>query len=440
MVIRRTVWGRALFLLSATVLLSGCQLLQDPKTLLSEPNLPADKANLKAIINRQLPEGASMIGPRNDASKIHFTDLDNDGQGEAIVFYETTDKDVRIHGMIFKSIGGAWKKLFDFDGEGIQIDRVDLIDITGDKKLELVVGYNSNNTELNKGLIVYTLTDTGIKKLFEQPYSYYIIDDLDESGENRLYILNNRLQQGPILTVYEFQLDKMFKLHERILASATTSYTNMVSGLISKKRKGIVLDANDVDRNYYISNIISLNKERKLESLLADDSADKLMGKGNQIPSSKLNIPSADMNGDGIIEIPIPVMPPGWDLCEPYKIPYFTRFYQWDGKRGLRFIEEQYRDYMDRFDLKFPNCWFNRVTVDTKSNKNEMLHFVDIRTNETLAIVRFFSRESWEVHKKNWTHLSSYGDKTIGLSSKYPLKTNEGLPKIPELSKNDRSL
>lgn len=430
MINRRTIRKASLLLLLASVMLSGCQWVQDPKSMLKEPRLSTDKANLKSIIDSQKPEGANIIRPRNadDRSTIRIADLNNDGKGEAIVFYETPDKEVRIHGMIFKSDGDTWTKVFDFDGEGTQLDRVELVDLTGDKSLELVVGYGSNDPKLNKGLVVYRFTDTEMVRLFEQPYSQFVIDDLDQSGKNRLFILNNRSGQIPVLFSFDYQNGRMVKFHELKLSSGTNAYTNMVSGFISKDRKGLVLDADaDAGANNYISNIIGMNKDHMLESLLQEGLTD----------NKRIDIKSSDMNGDGIIEIGIPEQPHGWDLYQSHEIPYFTNFFQWDGQHGLKLVEKQYRDHMDRFHVTFPKSWYGRVTVDTKSKKDEMLRFVDLHTNETFAIIRFFTPEAWESYKEKWTYLSSFGDKIIGIYSKEPLNAKQGVPKLPELDKSD---
>ncbi|MCY7486683.1 hypothetical protein M5X06_17560 [Paenibacillus alvei] len=430
MIKRRTIRKASLFLLLASLLLSGCEWVQDPKSMLKEPRLSADKANLKSIIDSQKPEGANVIRPRNadDTSTIRIADLNNDGKGEAIVFYETPDKDVRIHGMIFKSEGDTWTKVFDFDGEGTQLDRVELVDLTGDKNLELVVGYGSNDTKLNKGLVVYRFTDTEMIRMFEQPYSQFVIDDLDQSGKNKLFILNNRTGQSQTaqLSAFDYQNGKLIKYQDLKLSSLANSYTNMVSGFISKDRKGIVLDA-IAGANYYLTDIIGMKKDQTLQALLQN-------GLGNK----KEEILSMDMNSDGIIEIGKPETPQGWDqLYQPYEIPYFTNFFQWDGQQGLKLVEKQYRDHLNRFHLTFPKSWYGRVTVDTKSKKDEMLRFVDLHTNETFAIIRFFTPEAWESYKEKWTYLSSFGDKIIGIYSKEPLTANKAIPKIPELIKSD---
>ncbi|MGG4396275.1 hypothetical protein ABEX25_18390 [Paenibacillus thiaminolyticus] len=420
-------WIRSVsLLLLACILLSGCDWLEDPKSLMSMPRLPEDKAKIMTIISSQMPKEAEMLRPANaeDASAIRLADLNNDGRADtAIVFYETPDKDVRLHGLVFHSDGETWNKVVEFDGVGVSLDRVELVDLTHDNKLDLVVGYGGSDKDLNKGLVVYSFTQDGIVKIFEQPYSQFVIDDLNGDGKNQLYIVNNRRDMPPVLAMYDFKDGKMAKQNELTLDKDVNMYTNMISGYISKNQKGIVLDA-VAGANYGVTDIIKLTEDNQLVSILPEEMAIK-----------PYNIASGDMNGDGIIEIAIPEMPSGWDIYESYVIPYFTSYYQWDEKNGLKLVEKQYRDYEERFQLKLPNSWYGRVTIDTKSKKDEYIRFMDMHTNETLAEIKFFNPEMWETYKEKWTYLSSYGDTIIGVFSKEPLRLNRGTPKIPDMDR-----
>lgn len=86
------------------LLLSGCSFIQDPVLLMDTPELSAEKESLRAIIEANRPENASLIrsNREEDTNIIHFVDLDGDGVNEAVVFYETPDQNIGIHGMIFK--------------------------------------------------------------------------------------------------------------------------------------------------------------------------------------------------------------------------------------------------------------------------------------------------------------------------------------------------
>ena len=109
------------------LIISGCTFIQeDPVSLMKKPDLPTDKATLNGAIQSALLKNkleGSIVRPRSDvdSSSIRIHDLDNDGIMEAVVFYQTPDDEVKIHGMIMRE-GDTWVKKLDFDGEGTVLE------------------------------------------------------------------------------------------------------------------------------------------------------------------------------------------------------------------------------------------------------------------------------------------------------------------------------
>lgn len=58
---------------------------------------------------------------------------------------------------------------------------------------------------------------------------------------------------------------------------------------------------------------------------------------------------SSDINGDGIVEIGFLVPPAGTESFSPLATPFITKYYQWDGQSGLKFVEEHF----DRWGYNF---------------------------------------------------------------------------------------
>ncbi|WP_229106259.1 FG-GAP repeat domain-containing protein [Paenibacillus sp. 1001270B_150601_E10] len=410
-------------LLACTFIINGCEVVQDPKLLMSVPKLPEEQANLMSIINAQLPEGAEKVRPNNssDGSAVRMADLDGDGKAEAIVFYEVPDSEVRLHGMILKSDGKEWTKVADFEGGGVSLDYVETVDLTRDNRLDLLVGYGSQDQDsLNKGMVVYSFVNNRIEKIFEQPYSQIVINDLDGDSKKELYIVSQHKGKPPVLSQYQYIDQKLTKTAEIQMDVQVNLVYNMVSGLISKDKRGLVLDT-VTGSNYYMS----------VALLCEDGQFYEAFPKEKTIRSQ--SYPSTDVNNDGIIEFVKNETPQGWDIFREYEIPYFLDYYQWDGKEKLTLVQKQYRDYADRFHFAIPTSWYGRVSIDTKSDRDEYLRFIDYQTNETLAEVKFFSVENWERYKNKWTYLAAYGDEVIGILSKEQLKLNDGSLKLPEL-------
>lgn len=109
-------WGRCMAAGTMAVLLgtvlSGCTVISDPKLLMKPPMMSTDKEKLYNIVQKETPPESKLIRPKDmsNTSMIRVEDLNGDGIREAIVFYETPNENVRIHGMILEEQGEPGSK------------------------------------------------------------------------------------------------------------------------------------------------------------------------------------------------------------------------------------------------------------------------------------------------------------------------------------------
>lgn len=392
------------------IVLSGCSIITDPKLLMREPSLSSDKSTLLSVINNEIRgemKGATIVRPRNsnDVSSIRVADLNQDGIKEAVVFYETPEEVVRLHGLILNNINDQWRVQAKFDIEGQILESFELKDMTGNGNINIVVGYSSENNDAQKGLTVYAYKGNKVENLVSLPYNYYMIDDLNQDGRADLTVVTLRKEQYAIITTYQYNNDLFQELDHIQLDDHIQEYYNIVHGNVTNKHRGIILDAALGGKNAY-SHIIIM-QDGKLVDLVNQDYTYK-----------SYPILSGDVNNDGILEIGRLDIPKGWEYITYDEIPWFFSYYQWDEEKGLKFVMQQYMDYAGRFYFDFPSEWYGNVTIDTKnSDKNRYIRFIRIDNNETLAEIRFFSRSEWEQYKDTWELLDSDKDKMIGFLS-----------------------
>lgn len=413
-----TRWFSALSGLFLLLALSGCNFISDPKSLMETPQLSSDKASLISIIKGEM-KGGEMISPRDirNNSSIRTLDLNKDGTMEAVVFYETPEEAVRIHGMILEQQGDSWVLKARFDGEGQVLETFDLLDITGDGKLDIIAGFSSGSEELQKGLTVYTYDGAEVEKVLVLPYGYFMVDDLNQDNQLDLTVVN--LKRNQMATVTTYQYDESFKeLSHLELNDPVSEYYNAVSGNITPNLKGLILDAS-VGNHSAFSTVIVMEDGQLINLLPSHD----MTLKGYPIMSG-------DVNNDGVLEIGMLEKPKGWEYISFDEIPWLFSYYQWDETQGLKFMMQQYMDMSGRFYFNFPKEWRGNVTIDTKSDKNEHLWFVKVDTNETVAEIRFFSLAEWERNKADWELLARDADKVIGFLSHTDLKVNKGETEI----------
>ncbi|MGG1876001.1 MULTISPECIES: hypothetical protein [Paenibacillus] len=412
---------QALSSLLLVIMLSGCSFIEDPISLIKTPDLPADKASLNGVIQSQLPTGASILRPRSDtdSSQIRIEDLNNDGILEAVVFYQTPDEEIQVHGMILQQQGDTWVKKLNFDGEGTVLESFDFVDLTNDGNYEIVAGFSRGDRELQNGLIVYQFTGDALEKLVPLPYTHFEIGDMNGDGANDLTVVSLQKNELSYIVTYQYNIfDKTFSEIDRLdLGSNVESYYNIVAGEVAEDKEGIILDTL-VSSNDSFTKLIIM-EDNKFIDVIKDDS----------MTYKPFPIDSEDINGDGILEIGVPETPVGWESRLYEEIPYFTTYYQWDGelseegKKGtLNFVLQRYHDINNRFYLNFPEELYNQITITPESNKESYLNFVKTETGESVAEIQFFNMTQWAEADPGWNVLIRDKNRVIAYRSHGDLK------------------
>lgn len=394
-------------------------MIMDPKSLMETPQLSSDKESLISVIKKEM-KGAQIIRPRDaDISSIRTPDMNQDGVREAVVFYETPEETVRIHGMVLEYQGDTWALKVRFDGEGQVLETFDLKDVTGDGKLEIIAGFSSGDEELQKGLTVYTYDDDSIDKVLSLPYDHFMIDDLNLDGIQDITVVSLKRDQFATVTTYQYE-DSFVELSQLRLDDPINNYYNAVSGNITAKQRGIILDAS-IGTNSAFSYMIVMKNGQLVNLLPSQDMTMK-----------DYPIVSGDVDNDNILEVGMLEKPKGWEFISFEDIPWLFSYYQWEEGQGLKFVLQQYMDMDGRFYLNFPKEWHGNVTIDPKSDKNKHLWFVEIEGNKTVAEIRFFTLSEWEQQRitGQWELLARDNDKVIGFLSHTDLRLNKSEKEI----------
>ncbi|MCQ4085578.1 hypothetical protein [Saccharibacillus sp. JS10] len=400
------------------LLLSGCSdtlSLPDPTTLIQPPRLPADKEALRSTIDRQLPAGAVEVRARDskDTSAIRYEDLDGDGVNEAILFYKPANSGENLHVMILQDQDGTWVKVLDIEGEGTVLDKLEFADISGNGAVDILAGYSTEGEDPLFGgsniLMVYSYVNSEVSASLEKlgnklAYSAFSLIDLNGDGKSELSLINLRSNVGTDIKTYQFEDNNFKELSSILLPNKTvTGYYNATSGEVAPNQNGLVLDIMIGSGSY---TQIVVMKNGILQSVLSEDAAFRDGW-----------VKSEDVNGDGIIEIGLLSVPDGWSYFENKEdIPMLTLYSQWDKKKGLDPVMEQYRDPGGRFVLQpFPGKLLKNVTLDTVSIMDKYLKFVRTDNREWIEEVRFFTPAQWqnESEDKGWIKLYSTSSQVI---------------------------
>ena len=384
------------------LVLSGCNLDFDPKSSMKTPQLPSDKESLRSVVDQylaHLPGGGTLIRPNDNGSSslIHVDDLNHDGTSEAVVFYETPDETIPIHGAVFENEGKTWVPITEIDGEGQVLESLGFADLMHNGTTQIVAGYSSGENQVQMGLSVYQFENKKLEKLIELlPYTHYVINDLNADGQLDLSVILLKKNEYSTLSTYQFAGRTLNQLDQLKLDSNIDDYYNVVSGKVtSKGDQGIMLDA-AIGNNMGYTQLVIMNKGQ-LQQVLSQDTTFK-----------DERIVSDDVNGDGVLEYGILQAPTGWESYSPDEIPSFHNYYQWDESGNPKFV---WQDYMG---IRIPPDLIGKITVDSKSTPKQYLKFVQIDNDQTVMEIKYFTFSQWDRMHQDWKLLERTSDRVIG--------------------------
>lgn len=388
-------WKAATVCLVCMLLGTGCGLIQQPQTYMRLPKLSAEEEKLMEQVQLSLPQGAAIIRPRksNQVNTVPILDLNGDGNDEAVLFYKNKGDKDQIIGEIWTRVQEGWKRLTTLTGEGFELDMLKFVDFMQNGKPNVLIGYGSTNKGEQKGLTVYSLEPTGqLQKQFESPYQELVIDDLNQDGKMDMTVINRvRGKDKDTSNAVLFQYEGSYlKKGEAELDPYVNGYYSVISGNGAAGRRAIFLDASVGAHSSYTQ--ILVWDAGRLKAVLSDSTF------------RAYSALSSDVDGDGIIEIPLMRATPGWENAAMAETPWVYPYYKWDGNSGLTFVLERYYNNALGYYIEIPKEWLSLYTLE---KTEQSIRFLKTTDRALLAEFRFIPIEQYKSEQvSGWVELT----------------------------------
>lgn len=349
------------WLLSAAlcaIMSSGCGLTDTPNELMRAPSADGNQQSINQAVMQYLPAGSQLTIPAHpdESSAVSMQDLNGDGEPEVVAFYKTDKTDYEIGVLVLTQKKGSWEKLTSFTGVGNELDYVSFDDLTGDHVPEMLIGFSGGDA-MNKELSVSTLVQGQPKELLKQSYSTIATGDMNGDGLAELAIVlhdhNNLTSKAEL---YGIKDGRFGKLTETALDGGVNGYEQAVIGKASPDKNGLFIEAGLGAHS--ASTDLLIWDHGELRNPLA-----KMNGEMD-LTFKPYPLYSEDINGDGIIEIGIGTQPPGTEDLSMAEIPWVSSYFQWDGKNGLKHVQDRYQNYEAGLDFTIPAKWAGKYTVE----------------------------------------------------------------------------
>lgn len=343
-------------LLAVVGLLGGC-FLEPAEGLYAVPKQPEDFYNLQSAIEAAMPAGATYSPPTagENQQAVQLTDLDGDGEDEAVVYLKTSG-DLPLAVYVFDKQGNSFSLVSKVEGSGSAFDHVLYVQFDDQPGYEIVLGRQISGQVLQL-LNVYALRDGTLTELMNTVYSEFITTDLNGSGQQDIFVIHSDGDmQKEIVELYAWQDGQLFKEREVSSSASVTVVKRITTGNISQGVPAVFVSS-ELDEEHIITDIYGYR----------DGVFDNLT-KSEQTNTSvqtlrNYNVYSCDIDGDGLIELPRIVRLREDENDDGTKDQSLIEWYNLDvdGQETEKLLT--YHNYAGGWYLEIPSDWSSALLV-----------------------------------------------------------------------------
>lgn len=377
--------------------LCGCGFYAvDANGLLKTPELTGEIYSVEKTLKNYIKGNYTLKYPTDGKkrSPLVLDDVDKDGTRETFVFYSTTDKEeTLLHIMVMLFKNGKQVVSDEYSISASEIEKIEFCDFDGDGVKEIVVGFEIYG-ETEKTLTAFNYDFGKLNLLMSNEYTNFVCCDMG-SGRNSLIVQKFTPKENSNTITMYYLNDKSFTKHSTcLLDGAITSISNFVYAKLSNGTPAIYID--EIKGIGAITEVIFLSKDNLVNPLF--DAQSKA---ASDATIRSASLPTYDINGDGILEIPVSSAVPNADPSSKETTVY-TNWSSFTGEK-LTVKKVALVNVSDGYSVNIPNRWIGNIAVLKNSDKRlRTIYAYDADTNtvgERIAV--FKTDESSKQDKAN---------------------------------------
>ena len=286
------------------LLLSGCSSFQMSLTdMMQAPRLTEDQADIYEAVTTAVGNADVQLKyPKQGSYRSAFVlfDLDNDNEKEALVLYNVPSRGDNVRIMILDQAEDAWVPVYDAVGEGTDVTELAFHRLTASGRYNILVGWEKGTSD-NTHVSVYDYTGQQLKVLFESDYVQLLLKDMDQDGldEMLLSMFRANAQLGTLMLINDTP-EGLQAVSRVFMENNITGFLQVQVGQIADGQTAVFVDAN-TGGNQVCTEIMVYTEQGILCSL------NSLQPQLNRTFTRDIPVTCADINGDGIFDIPVPM-------------------------------------------------------------------------------------------------------------------------------------
>lgn len=358
---------RALTLMLAIALclmLCGCNMFVfDTDNILSPPELSGELKPIQQALVESIKGEYTLKYPTygDIKSAVVTEDLDGDGIKEAFAFYSTSDsEETMMHLNVIVKDKKKYKSVDDNSKSASGIERIDFYDLNGDGKKEIIVGWEIY-AESEKQLAVYQFEKNALTQIMSQKYTNYLCIDFDDNGKNEILVQDLDTKESTNkASLYSITENGLTQISGCLLDGKVKTAGRFKLSSLSNGQKAVYID--EIKGIGAVTEVLFMSKG-ELKNPLLD--VENTMENVKTIRSA--TIPSADVNNDGIIEIPMASDIPNADFNSDEKL-YYTNWCSFSGD-VLTVKQVSVVNTADGYSINLPKRFIGNIAASKNVDK-----------------------------------------------------------------------
>lgn len=395
-------------LLIFMITVSGC-ISASSENMMSAPKLSGEYLSLQNKIDQIVRTGQTQVSPEKGTNRytIQLMDIDADGDDESISFFrnnaDTTQYTIYVH----KKNESNYEEIGKTEGRGLGISAVYYPCRSEDGMLATVILWEASE-DVNGNLSVCIADSDGFREILSAEYTKLFISDLGNDGINELLLITKSASlQTYTASFYMFSGSEITKLQSIALSSGIRSIDRIRQGMTSDGKDAVFIDEVSEEKGY-MTDVLYVQ-----DGVAANVSIDRTAGRSIETYREVL-LPSADMNGDGVCEIPLAYPMPGYHR-EDKNTQWLIGWNSMGTDGELSLVMETYYNAADGWYIVWPEDWKDRITARTGTAEGcrftEFCEYSENKENIPLFYIYTFQGTDSSIIS------SIQGLKTIGASN-----------------------
>lgn len=380
--------------LACALCLCGCDLLVfDTEELIAPPQLTGDMHPIEEALRGSAGSGYTLKYPTSGdrRSAVMLEDIDGDATFEAIAFYSTSDDELtNMHINVIRRKGEDWLSVSDQSIVAAGVEMVDFCDLDNDGVLEILVGWEIYGSS-EKQLAVYSLVGDTLTQRLLQQYTGFLCCDLDGDEQNEIFIhLINATEGTNKAAVYNLHEGGIKQTAGCMMDSTVKTASQPQLSVLSNGKTAIYID--EIKGVGAVTEVLFLQNGELVNPLLDTEIAYE---NTRTLRAAALSI--TDINGDGILEIPVASELPAADGSQE-KL-YYTNWCSFNGEKLTTQLVAVHNT-VDGYYLNVPAAFVGKIAITKDvANHRRIIHSYDADTATVggrLALITAIETETFE--------------------------------------------